>query len=420
MLAGRDAMKRFCFWTIVMAIVVVGGAAGYSRLQGFSKNAGVNPYRTMPVKEGEITAVVNSSGTVQPVQSVKVGAFVSGPLRVHVDFNDKVKKGQVLAEIDPLIIKAQRDQAKALLACANANLLQAQAKLEQTKRDWKRAEALLPKNAISSSDYDLAKANCETAKANVAACEATIEQNKAALAVAESNLLYTIIKSPVDGVVTDRKVDSGQTVASQFQTPELFVVAPDLEKRVYVLASVDEADIGMIRNAQLRKEPVTFTVDAYPKDTFKGKISQVRLTPTTVQNVVTYTVVVEAPNPEMKLLPGMTANLSFQIEKRLHVLKVPNAALRFTPKPNQVRPCDLAILNGVPEDKENQEDKDADDPAEKDRNRKRRYVWVADETNGFLLAAVKIVTGVSDKRSTEMVSGDLAAGQMVVTGMQVR
>ena len=173
-----------------------------------------------------------------------------------------------------MIPTAQCNQAKAALACANANLLQAQAKLEQAKRDWKRAESLLPEKAISDTDYDLAKATLETAKANVAVCEATIDQNKATLAVAESNLGYTKIRAPEDGIITDRKVDSGQTVASQFQTPELFVVAPDLEKRVYVLASVDEADIGMIREAQLRKEPVSFTVDAYPKDTFKGKTAQ--------------------------------------------------------------------------------------------------------------------------------------------------
>jgi HlyD family secretion protein len=409
-------MKRFFFWMIVIGVVVGGGATGYSKLRGSGAAAGVNPYRTMPVKCGEIKAVVNSSGTVQPVQSVKIGSFVSGPLKVYVDFNDKVKEGQVLAEVEPLIPLAQRNQAKAALACAKANLLQAQAKLEQAKRDWKRAETLLPEKAISDTDYDLAKANFETAKANVAVSEATIEQNEAALAVAESNLKYTIIHSPVDGIITDRKVDSGQTVASQFQTPELFVVAPDLEKRVYVLASVDEADIGMIREAKLRKEPVTFTVDAYPKDTFKGKTAQIRLTPTTVQNVVTYTVVVEAPNPELKLMPGMTANLSFQVEKRTNVLKVPNAALRFNPKPNQVRPSDLTILNGTSEKKEVE---DADDPAEKERNRKQRYVWVADEDNSFLLSAVKIVTGLSDKSSTELVSGDLATGQMVVTGMEI-
>ena len=370
----------------------------------------------MKVQRGDVQSVVNSSGTVQPVQSVQVGSFVSGPIRdVCVDFNDKVKKGQVLARVDQLIPKAQRDQARAALECANANLLQAEAKRTEAKQDWRRAETLLPQKAISDTDYDLAKANYETAKANVAVAKATIEQNTASLALAKSNLDYTIIKSPVDGVITDRKVDSGQTVASQFQTPVLFVVAPDLEKRVYVQASVDEADIGMIRDAQSRNEPVTFTVDAYPKDTFHGKITQVRLTPTTVQNVVTYTVIVEAPNPQIKLLPGMTANLSFQIEKHACVLKVPNAALRFFPKPKQVRECDRAILEGnSPDNKENRDA--ADDPAEKDRNRNTRHVWVVD---GDLLKAVKIATGLSDKHFTEVVSGDLEKGEAVVTGLQM-
>ena len=177
----------------------------------------------------------------------------------------------------------------------------------------------------------------------------------------------------------------------------------------------------MIRDAQSRKEPVTFTVDAYPKDTFHGKIFQVRLTPTTEQNVVTYTVVVETPNLELKLLPGMTANLTFQIEKHSGKLKVPNAALRFFPKPDQVRHCDKLILDGVsPDNKEAREAEaieDAkDDPAAKERLRKERYVWIID---GELLKAVKITTGLSDKNCTEIVSGDLTAGQAVVTGMQI-
>jgi len=416
-------MKRFFFWMIVVGIVVGASAAGYSKFHGAKQDA-ADVYRTVKVGRGEIKCVVNSSGTVQPVQSVQVGAFVSGPItEIKVDFNDDVKKDQVLALVDELIPKAQRNQAKAALECANANLLQAEAKLKQAKRDWDRAKGLLPQRAISDTDYDTAEAAYETAKANVAVCKATIEQSGAALELAESNLKYTVIKSPVDGVITDRKVDPGQTVASQFQTPVLFVVAHDLYERVYVQASVDEADIGMIREAKGRSEPVTFTVDAYPKDTFKGKRGkhiQIRLTPTTVQNVVTYTVVVEAPNVERKLLPGMTANLLFQIEKRANVLKVPNAALRFFPKPNEVRKCDLPILEGNSPD--NKEDRDADaaaandDPATKDRNRKQRYVWIID---GDLLAAVKITTGLSDKSSTEVVSGDLSEGQSVVTGMQI-
>ncbi len=280
------------------------------------------------------------------------------------------------------------------------------------------AQKLLPKRAISDSDYDTAEAAYETAKANVEVCKATIEQNQAALNMAQSNLDYTVIEAPDDGIITDRKVDPGQTVASQFQTPVLFVVAPGLDKKVNVQAAVNEADIGMIRDAQSRKEPVTFTVDAYPNDTFHGKIAQVRLTPTTVQNVVTYTVIVEAPNLEMKLLPGMTANLTFQIEKRTGKLKVPNAALRFFPKPNQVRPGDVSILDGIsPDNKEAREAEAAeDDPAARERARKQRYVWVID---GELLKAVKITTGLSDKAYTEVVNGDLKDGQAVVTGMKI-
>jgi HlyD family secretion protein len=410
-------MKRFFFWMIVVGVVVATSAAGYSKFHG-AKQDPASLYRTAKVRRGEIRSEVNSSGTVQPVLSVQVGAFVSGPIvEVKVDFNAKVKKHQILALVDKLIPTAQRDQAKASLDCAMANLLQANAKLKQSKRDWERAGKLVAKQAIADTDYDLAEATYETAKANVEVCKATIEQNKGALSLAEVNLGYTVIESPVDGIITDRKVDPGQTVAAQFQTPVLFVVAPDLEKRVYVQAAVDEADIGMIRDAQLRKQPVTFTVDAYPKDTFHGKIFQVRLTPTTVQNVVTYTVIVEAPNLELKLLPGMTANLTFQIEKHEGKLKVPNAALRFFPKPEQVRPCDKAVLDGVsPDNKEARDADTEDDPAAKEHNRKQRYVWIID---GELLKAVKITTGLTSKSYTEIVSGELSAGQAVVTGMQI-
>ena len=190
------------------------------------------------------------------------------------------------------------------------------------------------------------EATYETAVANVAVCKATIEQSKAALELAQTNLDYTKIRSPVDGIIIDRKVDSGQTVASQFQTPELFKVAPDMEKRIYVFASVDEADIGLIRDAKEHQQPVMFTVDAYPNDLFQGKIHQVRLNPTTTQNVVTYPVVVESPNADLKLLPGMTASLSFQIDKHKNVVRVPNAALRFYPKTEHVRPEDRHLLEG--------------------------------------------------------------------------
>jgi HlyD family secretion protein len=195
----------------------------------------------------------------------------------------------------------------------------------------------------------------------------------------------------------------------------LFVVAPDLEKKVYVYASVDEADIGLIREAQRRGEPVLFTVDAYPKDVFQGAISQVRLNWTTVQNVVTYTVIVDSANPGLKLLPGMTANLSFQIEKRADVMAVPNAALRFFPKPEQVRADDRSILETITP--EGQSKQAAADPGAtiSARTSNRRYVWVLD---GNLLAAVPIVAGLSDKSSTELLSGDLRDGLELVVGLQ--
>jgi HlyD family secretion protein len=415
-------MKRLLLWLFALVLIAGAGAAGYSRFHASRNETANGKFRTAPVQPSDITLTVNSNGTVQPVLSVQVGSYASGPIqKVRVDFNDIVKKDQILAEIDPQLYKAQCRQAKAALAHSVADLEQYKARLNQTERDFKRAKELYkitdipgtgrPIKGIADSDFDLAKANFEMAAANVEVAKATVEQNKAALDMAETNLAYTTIRSPVDGIIIDRKVDAGQTVASQFQTPVLFVVAPDLEKKVYVYASVDEADIGLIRDAQSRDQPVDFTVDAYPKDAFQGKIFQVRLNPTTVQNVVTYTVVVESPNPQIKLLPGMTANLIFQIEIHAGVPTVPNAALRFYPRPDQVRQSDRAILTSGSSNAGAA--KGNKSPPQSNLN--RRYVWIAD---GDLLAAVKIETGLSDKSCTEVLSGNLREGQEVVIGMQ--
>lgn len=411
---------------IVLTLCVLGllGGMALPALLGYWQGRHRFEFRQAPVSRGEIISVVNSTGTVKPVLNVQIGAVVSGPiLEVRVDFNDKVKTGQILAEVDPLLYKAQVDQAVATLASAEASLLQAQAKLAQAQRDWQRAQTLLPKKSIAETDYDTAKATYEVAVATVAACKAAIQQNQGMLQMAQTNLEYTKIRSPVDGIIIDRKVDPGQSVASQFQTPEMFKVAPDLDKRIYVQASVDEADIGRIRAAQEGGKPVMFTVDAYPADLFQGKIYQVRLNPTTTQNVVTYPVIVEAPNSQLKLLPGMTANLSFHIDKRGGVLRVPNAAIRFYPKPAQVRPEDRALLEGMAEETEEDDDRKprANPPepsamarAEAGRQRSRRHVWVVE---GELLRAVEIVTGLSDDKYSELVSGKLEDGQRVVTGL---
>ena len=299
----------------LLAGLAAAGTAGYQHYTASRSISG--QFRTKAVRRGDVTLVVNSTGTVQPVLSVQVGAFVSGPIqKVCVDFNDKVKKDQVLAQIDPRNYVAAEAHESAALAHAKADLTRVQALLEHAVNFEQRNIRLKMKGAISENDFEQSLTDRKSLEAQVELCKATIQQCEADLATARTNLDFTNIKSPVDGIVIDRKVDPGQTVAAQFQTPVMFVVAPDLEKKVYVYASVDEADIGLIRDAQKREQPVTFSVDAYPKDSFTGRIAQVRLNPTTVSNVVTYTVIVEAPNGDLKLLPGMTANLVFQIEKR--------------------------------------------------------------------------------------------------------
>jgi HlyD family secretion protein len=290
------------------------------------------------------------------------------------------------------------------------------ANLRLAEANLRRDEKLLKtRGALPESQYDTDVAAVAVAKANVGVQEAAINQAEAILRQAQINLGYCDIKSPVDGIVIDRKVDPGQTLAAQFQTPVMFVVAPDLEK-MYVYASVDEADIGLIQEAKKLGQPVTFTVDAYPKDTFTGHIFQVRLNATTVSNVVTYTVVVEAANPDLKLLPNATANLTFQIEKRTNVLTVPNAAFRFHPKPEQVRKCDQAILEGRSDD--DAENGKLPESAERRESVAVRggptHVWVMD---GNLLAAVEVVTGLAGKSGMELISADLVEGQEVVTGL---
>ena len=432
----------------MLACVAFVGAipAGYMKLQNYRQVSAADRFRTSSVRRGDVKYEVKCTGTVQPVLNVQVGSYVSGPIQnVFVDFNDKVQKDQLLAEIDPQVYQAQRRQAKASLAHSVADLDQFKARLNQTERDFKRAKDLLEIKdipglnhsikGIADSDYDLARANFEMATANVEVAKATVEQNQALLDAAETNLTYTAIRSPVEGIIIDRKVDAGQTLASQFQTPVMFVVAPDLEKKIYILASVDEADIGLIRKAQEKQQPVHFTVDAYPDEPFEGKITQVRLGPKAAQpnmpvNVVTYTAVVEAPNAELKLLPGMTANLVFQIDKHEKVLKIPNAALRFHPKPEYVHPEHLALLEGLKTEEgeegeekaaktaKQDEDADADPAPDKETASKKevkKYVWILE---GDLLSPVEIKVGINDSHHTEMISGELKEDQKVVTGIK--
>ena len=276
-------------------------------------------YSTSVLERGAITQSVAANGTLNPVVLVTVGSQVSGIVRkLYADFNDKVKAGQILAELDPSLIRAQ-------LAQSEANLVSAKASLELAKANEKRNRDLYAQEYIARQDLDTSVQALEAAKAQVAQAEAQVTRDR-------TNLGYTVIRSPVSGVVVSRDVDMGQTVAASFQTPQLFKIAQDLSK-MQIDSSYAEADVGNIRIGQ----PVEFRVDAFPNRTFRGVVRQVRLNPTTLQNVVTYDVVVSVNNPDKVLMPGMTAYVNITVAHRDDALLVPNAALRFHPP--QSRAC---------------------------------------------------------------------------------
>ncbi|HTK74826.1 MAG TPA: efflux RND transporter periplasmic adaptor subunit [Gemmataceae bacterium] len=415
-------MKRLFRWLVILGVLGVVGWGIASPAVKYWKERSRIVWREADVTRGRIVAVVNSTGTIKPVRSVLIGSFVSGPIKeIFVDFNDEVKAGQMMAQIDPLLYKANVARDAATLATKKADIERVKAQLQQAINDQARSKALRAENRlfISDAEMDQFRYKRESLAAELGVAEASVEQAQASLDSSQANLDYTKIRAPVDGVVIDRKVDPGQTVAASFQTPELFTVAPDMRKEMRVFASVDEADIGLIRSAQQAGQPVHFTVDAYPDDLFEGKIFEIRKNSTTTQNVVTYPVVVSAPNPELKLLPGMTATISFQVGEAKNVLRIPNAALRFYPQREQVRKDDRKILEGVttgaPDEDQENTVRSAEEKADIRRNRNRRHVWV---THGELLRAVEVVTGLSDSKYTELVSGELKLGDRLVTGIQ--
>jgi HlyD family secretion protein len=361
---------------IAIVIVIIIAIAAFILFSG----RGNEPrFRTEKIIKGDIEMAVTATGTVNPVTTVLVGTQVSGTIKeIYVDFNSPVKKGQLIARIDPALFEAQVNQARANLLSAKANQEKNEATLVDAKRTMERNKELLSRNLVAQSDFDTAETNYETAKASVSAAKSQVAQTEAALSSAETNLFYTKIVSPVDGIVVSRNVDVGQTVAASFQTPTLFSIAQDLTK-MQIDTSVDEADIGNVKVGQ----DVEFTVDAYPDITFKGKVLQVRNAPITVQNVVTYDVVISVNNPEFKLKPGMTANVSIIISIKKDVLKIPNSALRFK-------------------------------PAEKVKTavqQKGSGVWILEQGQ---LKRIPISIGISDGNYTELVSGEIKEGQEVV------
>jgi HlyD family secretion protein len=329
-------MKRALTGLLFVAAVGAGVGAYYIKRGGPDVQI-----VTSPISRGDIIDTVGATGTLQAVTTVQVGSQVSGNISwLGADFNSIVKKGQVIARLDPSLFDAQLEQSKANLAQSRASLAKAQSDLERMRvmltdaqQKYTRAQELSAKSLLPQSDLDAAKIAVDSAQASLAAQQATVNQANASVSQSQAsvnqnqvNLDHTVINAPIDGIVTQRSVDVGQTVAASMQAPTLFVLAADLTK-MQVNANIDEADVGRIRPGQ----HVTFRVDAYPTETFEGTVSQIRLQPVVVQNVTTYGTVIDVPNNELKLKPGMTANVKVEISKRTDALRVPNAALRFRP-----------------------------------------------------------------------------------------
>jgi len=324
-------------WLILAGVVA---AVGIFAAFGLNRNAQAQHF-TAKVERGEIDDVVEATGTINAVITVQVGSQVSGSIaKLNADFNSRVHKGDIVALIDPALFKgallqaaADLENAKANLVATRANLEKAKAGLVQTKADYDRAVRLTKDGVMSQQQLDLAKSNYDAANAtvggaaaNITQAEAQVSQKDAAVAVAQTNLDYTVIRSPIDGTVVARNVDVGQTVAASLQAPTIFTIAQDLTK-MWVYAKTDESDVGNIKIGK----PVSFKVDAFPKDTFHGAVSQVRMNATTVQSVVTYDTIIEFANPELKLFPGMTAYVTIPVDTVKNAMKLPNTALRYKP-----------------------------------------------------------------------------------------
>jgi HlyD family secretion protein len=422
-------LKSLLKWSLILSALAGAGYAIYVPVAKSIAERNKPRWRTAKVESGAITATVNATGTIKPVKSVQVGSFVSGPIQeLHAEFNQEVKQNELLARIDPRLFAADVARAQASLATQLADVQRVEALLQQAVNDERRAANLKERNVdyISLAELDQVKFNRMSLEAQLGIAKASVAQAEASLNNAKANLDYTEIRSPEDGMIIDRKVEPGQTLAAQFQTPELFVVGVGMREKMHVFADVDESEIGLIRQAAAQKLPVAFTVDAYPDELFHGLIEEVRFSSTTTQNVVTYPVVVAAQNPELKLLPGMTANLSFQVAQVDRAKKIPKAALRFYPPDSKhVHPDSKAVFEGSekPATSQSEDEQEAlgDAPAAErvasNAKNRRRHVWVLD---GEKLRAIDVQVGVSDHQFSQLTSGSIEPGTELVTGLKAK
>ncbi len=365
---------------IILATVSVLTLLGVALWYWWSNDPVDGHYKTVTIDRGPITSLVTATGAVNPVISVQVGSQVSGKIaKLYADFNSVVREGQVLASIDQKPYQAKVSQAKAALKSAQAGLAKARNMLVQKNLELNRMVALRKQEFVAQSDLDLARTNTRDAEAQVDVALAQVDQAKATLASAELDLGYTTIYSPVNGTVVSRNVEEGQTVVASFQTPTLFVLAQDLT-RMQVIANVSESDIGGVTEGK----SADFRVDAYPRESFHGIVTQVRNAPVSIQNVVTYDVIISVENPELKLKPGMTANITIVTARNEDALRAPNAALRFR-------------MPGVPVD------------------RKTPQLWILDPTSR--VRSVPVTLGIADSLYTDITSSEVREGEAAIVGL---
>jgi HlyD family secretion protein len=375
------------------ALLVLAAFAGVGAAWRSLGSNGATRYTTVPVSRGPITRAVTATGTINPELTIIVGSYVSGVIKeLFCDYNTQVKKDQVCAKIDPRPYQTVVNQAKANLATAKAQILKDEANLEYLKLNYERNLRLVQTHAVSQDVADNAKSDYEQGRAQIAVDQATIEQREAQLDAAQVNLDYTDITSPVDGTVVSRNVTVGQTVAASFQTPTLFLIASDL-KEMQLDTNVSESDIGDLKEGN----PATFTVDAFPKRTFVGKVSQVRQSPQTVQNIVTFDVVVSIDNSDLALMPGMTAATRIIVDQRSNAMRIPNQAVRFVP--SGLTTGTPAIRGAAPAPSSNTQ----------------AQVWALREG---IPVAVPVKIGLDDESFIEIVGGNLKLDDEVIVAEQ--
>ncbi|HYS26885.1 MAG TPA: efflux RND transporter periplasmic adaptor subunit, partial [Vicinamibacterales bacterium] len=406
-------MSKRLLTFIVLAVSLVAGGIYYYRLH---QAADAPAPMTAAVTRGDVIAKVDATGTLAAVTTVQVGTQVSGTIKaLHADYNSEVKKGQIVAELDSSLFQTQVDQARSTLIKVQADTDRVKVELDDATSKARRAQELYDQKLISRNDLETAVATASQAEAALKSAQAMVTQARAALNQNQVNLDHTIIRAPIDGIVISRSVDVGQTVAASMSAPTLFVIAQDLA-HMQVSASIDESDIGRIAMGQ----PVTFRVDAYPAQPFRGTVSQVRLEPKTDQNVVSYTTMIDVPNEDLKLKPGMTANVTVQIAMNENVLRVPNAALRFRPADQGAGGSGQGAEGSQGSEFAGSQVRGTSGAGEglrrADVSGPRSFGRVFVLRNGEFVP-VRVRTGVSDGAMTAIVEGDLQEGDQVITAM---